>query len=153
MKENDWRTVWKLILSSEPPGKRKLWLGSSWRMGVSPSAFCQTHEATLWNAGHIVIVMMCALKYAERSPHTPSCMCSSTHKMNFLWCRLTWTWIQLTELNLSLISIGRGEFNQLSLMITREGFDGIYSSHFRYLWSLWMLNTSQNGCWNEGLGR
>lgn len=53
---NDLRTDGNVILSGEPPGKRKLGSGSNWRMGVSICGFCQSCEA------HFIIVMTSALK-------------------------------------------------------------------------------------------
>lgn len=46
-----------MILSGEPPGKRKLESGSNRRMGVSICVFCHSYEA------HFIIVMTSALKH------------------------------------------------------------------------------------------
>lgn len=56
-KRNDLRTDGNVILSGEPPGKRKLESGSNRRRGVSICVFCHSYEA------HFIIVMTSALKH------------------------------------------------------------------------------------------
>lgn len=55
--KNDLGTSGNVILSGEPPGKRKLGSGSNWMMGVSIGVFCHSYAA------HFIIVMTSALKH------------------------------------------------------------------------------------------